>query len=325
MERVLVTGATGFIGYEVSRQLATRGFRPRLLVRRPLRAPLLKSLDAELIQGDLESEVSLERAVRDIDTVIHLGARATFESYSALRPTIVDGSLALMRAACSASVKKFVYASSLLVYDSQTEPIDRKTPAAPRVAYGRAKLEAETRLGDLARQGEVCFAAIRIPHAYGARDLLFERIRAGRVIAPGLGKNQLARIHIEDVARVLIAAAEQGWSGILPIADFRSASWNEFFNEVKKYYPGFRLLQSPSWMAYLGAGCLGMLRVSRSRPRLHTPDAVIGWNLNLPVKAGILWEELGMPPRFSTIYEGIPAVMDDCIAFRWTHPISDRS
>jgi len=161
----------------------------------------------------------------------------------------------------------------------------------------------------------VCFAAIRIPHAYGARDLLFERIRAGRVIAPGLGKNQLARIHIEDVARVLIAAAEQGWSGILPIADLLSASWNEFFSEVRKYYPGFSLLKSPSWMAYLGAWCLDMLRVSRSRPRLQTADAVIGWNLNLPVKPGILWEELGMQPRFSTIHDGIPAVLDDCIAF----------
>jgi nucleoside-diphosphate-sugar epimerase len=325
MERVLVTGATGFIGFEVSRQLAAKGLRPRLLVRRPLRAPLLTSLDAELIQGDLESVVSLERAVQGIDTIIHLGARATFESYSAVRPTIVDGSLALMRAACTAGVKNFVYSSSLLVYDSQPEPIDRNTPAAPRVAYGRAKLEAENRLADLARQGGVCFSAIRIPHAYGSRDLLFERIRAGRVVAPGLGRNRLAHIHIEDVARVLIAAAEQGWSGVLPIADFLSASWNEFFREVTKYYPRFRLLKIPCWVACPAAWCLDLLRIPRSRPNLHTPDAVIGWNMNLPVKPGILWEELGMQPRFPTLYEGIPAVLDDCIAFRWVHPIADRS
>jgi dihydroflavonol-4-reductase len=58
---VLVTGATGFIGFEVARQLSQRGFKPRLLVRRPLRAAMLASLNAELIQGDLESPRSLER------------------------------------------------------------------------------------------------------------------------------------------------------------------------------------------------------------------------------------------------------------------------
>ena len=63
MNRILVTGATGFIGYEVSRQLASMGARPRLLIRRPLRGALLSSLDAEFMQGDLESPDSLKRAV----------------------------------------------------------------------------------------------------------------------------------------------------------------------------------------------------------------------------------------------------------------------
>ncbi|RPJ09351.1 MAG: NAD-dependent epimerase/dehydratase family protein, partial [Deltaproteobacteria bacterium] len=76
MEKVLVTGATGFIGYEVAKQLAEKGFKPRLLVRRPLRGMILKSLDAELVQGDLLEARSLRRAVEGIDTVIHLGAVA---------------------------------------------------------------------------------------------------------------------------------------------------------------------------------------------------------------------------------------------------------
>ena len=75
MERVLVTGATGFIGYEVAKQLSERGIRPRLLVRRPFRGIILKSLDADLVQGDLLEPQSLKRALAGIDTIIHLGGR----------------------------------------------------------------------------------------------------------------------------------------------------------------------------------------------------------------------------------------------------------
>lgn len=74
--KILVTGAPGFIGYEVARQLSQKGYKPRLMVRRPLRGFLLNSMDAELIQGDLGQPKSLERMLKSVDMVIHLGARA---------------------------------------------------------------------------------------------------------------------------------------------------------------------------------------------------------------------------------------------------------
>ena len=98
MERILVTGATGFIGIEISRQLASRGLKPRLMVRRPLRGLMLKHLDVEIMQADLRSPRSLIRALDGIDTIFHLGARAAFESYTRLYPSIVGGSKNLMLA-----------------------------------------------------------------------------------------------------------------------------------------------------------------------------------------------------------------------------------
>ncbi len=49
----------------------------------------------------------------------------------------------------------------------------------------------------------------------------------------------------------------------------------------------------------------------------------MGWNLELPVKPGLVWSDLGVRPRYPTIAEGIPAVLDERVAFRWLHPHAD--
>lgn len=321
--KILVTGATGFIGYEVAARLAAAGRRPRLMVRRPERGALLRPLAAEVVSGDLTSPPSLERAVTGADTVIHLGARATFESYRRLRPTIIDGSLALMRAAAQAGVRHFVHASSLLVYGDQRRPIDLDTPAHPAVDYGRAKLEAEQALARLAEETGVELAVVRLPHVYGARDLLFERLHRGLVVRTGRGDNPYAHLHVADAARLLVAIADRGWTGVSAVADDHSATWREFFAVLRAYYPRFWELSVPAWLARWGAGARQALMAWRSRPTLVTPDTVTAWNLSLPVRPGLLWDALGLRPALPTISEGIPAALDDAVAFRWRHPVSD--
>ena len=181
MDKVLVTGATGFIGIEVSRHLAERGMRPRLMVRRPVRGLMLRNLNAEIMQADIRSPESLRRILSGIDTVIHLGARAAFEPYQRLYPSIVKGSLNLMQAAIEAGVKNFVYGGSLLVYGDTAKPIDQETAPSPMSGYGRAKLEAELRLEDMAAKAGIEFLSLRLPHVYGAHSLLFDQVRHDKV------------------------------------------------------------------------------------------------------------------------------------------------
>ena len=324
MKKVFVTGATGFIGFEVSRRLAESGLRPRLLVRRPMRGTLLASLDADIIQGSLEDRRSLREGVRGCDAVIHLGARATFERFDVVRPSIVQGSKNLMEEALEAGVRTFVHASSLLVYSSQKGLIDEKTPPVTRIHYGQAKLESEAVLSEMAQGTPLQLGIVRLPHVYGACDLIFNLIRKGRVINPGSGKNVYAHMHVADAARLLMAMAEQGWTGVSPTADNMPASWNTFFAEVKRHYPRFRLLHLPDWFAFCGTYCLTELRRLRGLPSLETPDAIRAWNLNVPVRAGLIWKDLGIDPLYPTIREGIPAVIDSAVAFRWCTSIEDR-
>lgn len=322
--KILVTGATGFIGLEVSRQLAERGLSPRLMVRRMPRAVLISSLDADFVMADLLSRESLARAASGMDAIIHLGARATFESYDILRPTILDGSLMLMEEAASAGVKTFVYGSTLLVYGNQRAPVDASTEASPSLDYGRIKLESEELLRNLAQQAGMTFASVRLPHTYGSMDLFFEQIRRGRILVPGSCRNPFGRMHIHDAAKVLIEAALQRWDGTSPVADEYSATWGEFLGTIRKFYVNLRERRFPKAVSLLATYLLKPYQRFKKTPALYTADAVVGWNLSIPVAQGLLWKDLGLCLRYPTIEEGIPAVLDDIISFRWSHPVFDK-
>lgn len=324
MQKVLVTGATGFIGIEVSRHLANRGLRPRLMVRRPVRGLMLRSLDAEIMQADIRSTQSLRRILDGIDTVIHLGARAAFEPYQRLYPSIVKGSINLMQAAIDAGVKSFVYGGSLLVYGDSATFIDQETEHSPISGYGRAKLEAELRLEEMAAKAGIAFASLRLPHVYGALSLLFDQVRRGKVFFPGRGDNPFAHIHVVDAARALIHAAKNDLSGIWVIADELSCTWNEYFETLQTYYPRLRVINVPQKLSYVGTRFLDVLFGLTARPNPYPSGAVSCWNLRLPVIPGTMIQTVGLEPKFPTIHDGIPAVLDDCISFYWLPSNLDR-
>ena len=315
MKRVLVTGATGFIGIEVSRQLASRGFKTRLMVRRPLRGIMLKHLDVEIMQADLTSPHSLIRAVDGMDTIIHLGARAAFEKYEKLRPSIVDGSMNLMRAAAASHVRQVIFGGSLMVYPPVRQGIDQSTTPRPMSGYGRAKLEAETRMQAMATVGGLRFVSLRLPHVYGAHSLLFDQVRHGRIFFPGKGDNAFAHLHVADAARALIRAAESDIEGCWVVADEQSCTWNDFFETVSTYYPRLRTLHVPRHAAYVGARLLDFMLPLVGQTNPYPSGAIACWNLPLPVIPGTMQSVLGIKPEFASIHDGIPAVLDDAISF----------
>jgi nucleoside-diphosphate-sugar epimerase len=314
--KILVTGSSGFIGAEVSRHLSESGYHPRLMIRRPLQNLRIRSFDADFVQADLTDPKSLAQAAKGVDCILHLGARATFESYDTLRPVILDGSLALMGAAAEAGVKTFVYSSSLLVYGDLADEVDTATPAKPVLDYGRIKLETEKRLARAASSAGITFGALRLPHVYGAMDLYFQQLRNGLLVLPGLGRNTFTHLHVADAARILIACAEQGYTGISPVGDDLPATWAEFLRVVKLHLPNARVLALPQWLALATTAAITPFRRYRPHPGLETPGAVRSYNCNIAVKPGLVWKDVGLSPLFPTIREGVPAVLKEMLTDR---------
>jgi nucleoside-diphosphate-sugar epimerase len=249
---------------------------------------------------------------------------ATFESYGKIRPSIVDGSVNLMLAAIDEGVKNFVYGGSMLVYNDQRRTINQETGPGPRSGYGRAKFEAEHKMAEMAERAGINFSSVRLPHLYGAKSLLFHKIRQGSIYFPGRGDNVFAHLHVSDAARALIRAAESGKRGVCVVADNLPCTWNEFFAMVQSYYPKLRVVHFPERLALMATGALDILLKYRNAPNQYTLDSVVSWNMSLPVESGTLPNVLGLDPEYPSIADGIPAVLDDCLCFTWCHSNFDH-
>src|SRR5690242_3221792 len=114
--KILVTGATGKVGSRLAKRLAQRGDHVRALVRDPTRAAGLREDGIELAEGDLLEVETLAAAVRGVDAVVHCAAffrGATPEQAQAVNDL---GTQHLANAARAASVKRFIFTSTGLVY-----------------------------------------------------------------------------------------------------------------------------------------------------------------------------------------------------------------
>jgi UDP-glucose 4-epimerase len=166
--KILVTGATGKVGSRLAKRLAQRGDQVRALVRNPSRGADLEEARVELAEGDLLKADSLAAAVRGVDVVVHCAA--FFRGASAEQAHAVNdlGTQNLANAARAASVKRFIFTSTGLVYGSNGGRLAHEDDrCAPTAAYPVSKLGAERFL--LALEG-LDVRVLRLPFVYGDGD-----------------------------------------------------------------------------------------------------------------------------------------------------------
>jgi len=208
--RVLVTGATGFVGSHLVEALRRRGHEVTALARSPRKAEALTSQGARVVAGDLYDAAALDRAAAGQDIVYHVaGVVAARDEAEFLRANR-DGTRNILDAAERSGNPRFVLVSSLAAAGPAPlgAPLTGRETPRPVTAYGRSKLAAE----EMVRGSALRWSVIRPPIVYGPRDREILKIfRLARLhLAPvfGDGSQELSAVHASDLAEALVAAGE---------------------------------------------------------------------------------------------------------------------
>ncbi|WP_394827699.1 hopanoid-associated sugar epimerase [Pendulispora albinea] len=226
--KVLVTGASGFVGANVVRALLERGRSVRVLVRPTSDRGNIEGLDVEVFEGDLRDEGAVARAVRGCDEVYHVAAEYTFWS-SAPKETYrsnVDGTAHVMEACLRSEVRRVVYTSTVGTIGLAPGPggdlgaRDERTPLAEgQLAghYKRSKFDAEKLVLDYAGRG-LPVVIVNPSAPVGPWDR--KPTPTGQILVdfmlgklPAFVDTGLNIVHVRDVAEGHLLAAEKGRVG----------------------------------------------------------------------------------------------------------------
>lgn len=208
---VLLTGASGFIGTRVRSLLLERGYRLRVLSRRPDKA---QALAPDWCVGDLTDVSACRQAMDTVQVVIHAaGAKRDAAGYW---PVNVQGTENLLAAAAHEGVRRFVHISSVGVIGAdplRSRVCDEDTPCTPGNDYERSKWAAEKLVCQAGAKG-VPVAVLRPANVFGDRDpernllTLIRTVRDGRFVYLGGRSAMCNYVFVEDVAHACLALAE---------------------------------------------------------------------------------------------------------------------
>jgi nucleoside-diphosphate-sugar epimerase len=216
MERVLVTGATGFIGQHVVRALQQQGKMVRMLVRPQSACKVQQTLNTELVTGDLFDLDTLKVALRGVHVVYHLAgqlhiAGVTAAQYQHLH---VEGTRSLLNACLGIdSLQAVIHCSTTGVLGpTGCTPATEKSPFNPKTTYEQSKAVGEKLALGFAEQHGLPLTVARPSLVYGPGDLhllgWYRAIQGGYYRVVGRGDNLLHPIYIDDLVTGLLQLSQ---------------------------------------------------------------------------------------------------------------------
>jgi dihydroflavonol-4-reductase len=223
--RVLITGASGFIGSAVVRTFLDNGFTVRAFIRWSSPRTNLLGLPVEIAEGDIMDRVSITSALKGIRYVIHVAAdyRLWTRNPSRLIEVNVKGTKNVMEAALRSGVEKIVYTSSVCTVakgSGQESANELHTLSATHAfnPYKRSKVLAEEAVRGLVASANLNVVIVNPSAPVGPRDIkptptgrMVLDCAAGRM--PAYMDTGLNIVHVDDVAQGHLAALEHGSAG----------------------------------------------------------------------------------------------------------------
>jgi nucleoside-diphosphate-sugar epimerase len=289
--KVLVTGASGFLGGPTCAELAARGHEVLALVRRPGSEPA----GTTAITGDLRDAATLSAALggADPEAVVHLAAEiGSQRDPRKIEEVNVRGTERLLDACKAAGVRRFVFASTVVTGDAHGAVLTEDIELPVETAYGASKQEGER----LLRESELEDVVIRPGHIYGpggwyVHEFVNRLRQPGRFACIGKGDNWWDMVRDVDVASALADGVEKASPGtIFHCVDDEPLTQYDFIALTARELGVGPPRRVPAWLARLAAGKDPMITVLRSA---RTSNAR-------------LRSELGWVPRFPTVQSGVP-------------------
>ncbi len=308
--RALVTGASGFIGQALLKQLLQEGYEAHALLRPSSQPPPGLPGSAVIHQASLEDAQALSQACAGIDTVFHLAAYAHVNraSQAEVFQVNVEGSRRLMEAALQAKVRRIVYFSSSLaeLRDGQADTV-----------YGQSKRAAEALLLQAAREGRIEVCCLRPVSVYGPgmKGNLMSMVRAiQRGVFPPLPRmdSRVSLVGVDDLCQAaLLAARHEAANGqIYTVTDGISYSMRELEQGIRqalgRHQPRWSV---PQWLMYIAALKLevaGRLLRLPNLPGLRAYHVLTSDQLRSCEKIS---HELGYNPR-ATFLTTLPSILE---------------
>jgi nucleoside-diphosphate-sugar epimerase len=294
--RVLVTGASGFIGGRLCDELLKRGHEVIALVRRPGSEPP----GTRAVVGDLGDGARLAQVLDEEHPgwVMHLAAEiASQRSERKLVEVNVRGTERLLDACLAlagpdpAAGPRVVFCSTVVTGDASGALLTEEEPLPVQTPYGRSKQEGERLLFQAGLPGVV----VRPSHVYGpggwyANELVAQLRKPGRFAVIGAGENLWDVVHVSDVVEALILAAESAPAGsVYHVVDDEPITFYDFMALTARSLGIGAPRRIPAAVARLVAGGNAVDAVVRSAR-----------SSNAKIK-----RELGWRPRFPSAREGV--------------------